>query len=72
MDGGREDAMPTLNTAVRPRGSVVKATITRADGTVEDLGLIAFWHRNRLVNFLGQSLIRLRGARRGRSRSEHR
>lgn len=26
--------------------SEVRAVVTRADGTVEDLGVIAYWHRN--------------------------
>lgn len=28
--------------------STISAVITRADGTVEDLGVIAYWHRNPL------------------------
>lgn len=26
----------------------ISAVVTRADGTVEDLGVIAYWHRNPL------------------------
>jgi len=28
--------------------SSISAIVTRADGTVEDLGVIAYWHRNPL------------------------
>ncbi len=31
---------------LRPRERTLSAVITRADGTVEDLGAIAYWHRN--------------------------
>jgi hypothetical protein len=38
----------------------LRAVITRADGTVEDLGVIAYWHKNplkrlawRVSKFLG-------------------
>jgi len=37
----------------------LEATITRADGTVEHLGVIAYWHRNPLRRWawrLGQLL----------------
>lgn len=26
----------------------VRAVVTRADGTVEDLGIVAYWHKNPL------------------------
>jgi hypothetical protein len=37
--------------------SELSATITRADGTVEELGVIAAWHRNPLMRLW----YRLRG-----------
>lgn len=30
------------------REASISAVITRADGTVEDLGVISYWHRNPL------------------------
>jgi len=39
-------------TAIRPRQGMsqmsIRAVITRADGTVEDLGTISYWHKNPL------------------------
>lgn len=32
----------------RAKESELRAVITRADGTIEDLGVIAYWHRNPL------------------------
>jgi len=29
--------------------STISAVVTRADGTVEDLGVINYWHRNPLL-----------------------
>lgn len=34
------------------------ASVLRADGTVEDLGLVAYWHSNPILNFLGQRKVR--------------
>jgi len=30
------------------RETRIRAVVTRADGTVEDLGIIAYWHKNPL------------------------
>ena len=30
----------------------ISAVITRADGTVENLGVIAYWHRNPVMRML--------------------
>lgn len=35
--------------ATQPKRAELRAVITRADGTVEDLGVIAAWHRNPLM-----------------------
>lgn len=46
----------------------VEATIIRADGTVEELGRVAYTHRNPLKRWLGQRKVRggsLRGVLRG-------
>lgn len=31
------------------REATISAVITRADGTIEDLGVVARWHKNPLV-----------------------
>lgn len=38
-----------VQTMVRPREQSISAVVTRADGTVEDLGVVAYWHRNPLI-----------------------
>lgn len=42
----------------KPRMISIEATVTRADGTVEHLGVVSFWHRNPL-RFLAWRLGRL-------------
>ncbi len=32
----------------KPRETTIEAVITRANGDVEDLGVVAYWHRRRL------------------------
>ena len=34
---------------VRVRRTEISAVITRADGTVENLGVVSSWHRNPLI-----------------------
>lgn len=44
----------------------VEAKVIRADGRVEDLGVVAFWHRNpfkRLAWRIGQLLRKIIGGR---------
>jgi hypothetical protein len=36
----------------KAKESSITAVVTRADGTVEDLGVVAYWHRNPLRRFL--------------------
>lgn len=38
----------------------VHAVVTRADGTVEDLGMIAYYHRNPLRRWLVNAFIAVR------------
>ena len=38
----------------------MRAVVTRADGTVEDLGRIAYFHKNPLKHHFGNLLIKLR------------
>ncbi len=48
----------------RPQMVSVEAVVTRADGTVEDLGVIAYYHRNPLRRWAWA--LRRRFARRAR------
>lgn len=41
---------------LKPKESTLSAVKTRADGTVEDLGVIAYYHRNPLRRWLWQHL----------------
>jgi hypothetical protein len=46
------------------RETSLSAIITRADGTVEDLGTIAYWHRNPIKRWAENLRIALANARR--------
>lgn len=35
----------------KAKESFITAVITRADGTVEDLGVVSYWHRNPLRRY---------------------
>lgn len=57
----------------KARSAEFRAVITRADGTVEDLGAIAYWHRNPLRRWgwnIARLFLNLKGKFHGRSRSE--
>lgn len=41
--------------------ATLRAVITRADGTVEDLGVITYWHKNPLKRWAWAIRQRLRG-----------
>jgi hypothetical protein len=45
---------------VKPRSATVEAVITRADGTVEKLGVIAYHHRNPVRSFFVNLWISIR------------
>jgi hypothetical protein len=54
--------MGDMGATGKPRMISIGAVVTRADGTVEDLGVVSYWHRNplrRLAWRLGR-LIRRR------------
>ena len=38
----------TIKTVAKAREASINAVVTRANGTVEDLGTVAYWHRNPL------------------------
>ena len=40
--------MTTVRSRQGLRQTSIRAVITRADGTVEDLGMISYWHKNPL------------------------
>jgi hypothetical protein len=35
---------------IKPKSVELEAVVTRADGTVENLGTIATWHKNPVIN----------------------
>ena len=37
---------------VNAKEAQIHAVITRADGTVEDLGVVSYWHKNPVKRFL--------------------
>jgi hypothetical protein len=44
--------------ATKPKSASLRAVVTRADGTVEDLGVVAYYHRNPIY-MLGWHIYRL-------------
>jgi hypothetical protein len=44
----------------KARKASVSAVITRADGTVIDLGIVAYYHRNTIVRWIGNMLVALK------------
>jgi hypothetical protein len=46
-----------VNSDLNARTAEVRLVITRADGRVEDLGRVAYWHRNPIRRALGNALI---------------
>lgn len=60
--------------ALQPRRkySAIRAVVTRADGTVEDRGIIAFSHRNPVINAVLSPLARFNGWIQERASQYHR
>ena len=50
------------------KSSAIHAVVRLADGTIEDLGLIAYWHKNAALNWAVNFYIRLKDFINGRSR----
>ena len=44
----------------KPRAMELRIVVTRADGTVEDYGVVAAMHRNPIINLWRQIAIRVR------------
>jgi hypothetical protein len=41
--------------------ATIQAVVIRADGTREDLGVVSYWHKNSMMNWWGNLLIKLKG-----------
>lgn len=54
-----------FSTRIGVRQQTVEATVIRADGTVQHLGTIAYWHRNPLRRWAWRIKQFLRGRRAG-------
>ncbi len=49
-----------INAPANAKKSSVSAVITRVDGTKVNLGMIAFYHRNPIINFIGNAFIKIK------------
>jgi hypothetical protein len=49
-----------FNVPANTKKSSVSAVVTRADGTQVKLGTIAFYHRNSIINFIGNLYITIK------------
>lgn len=58
----------TMKVNAQARSAAITAVITRADGRVERLGLISFYHRNPVINAAVNAYIRIKDFLHGRSR----
>lgn len=66
--------MTSLQTRVKTE-QTIRATVIRADGSREELGVISYWHRNPLIRAYRRAMLRLAAywrTRYGRSSSEQR
>lgn len=54
----------------RARVASIRAVVTRADGSVENLGIVSYWHKNPVKRFCVNLFIRIRDYMNGRSRSK--
>lgn len=52
------------------REASITAVVTRADGRVETLGVISYWHRNPLKRFAVNAMRKLKEIRNDRTRAE--
>jgi hypothetical protein len=50
-----------VTAAPERKWSTISAVVTRANGTVENRGIVSFSHRNPVINFFGAPLARLNG-----------
>ena len=54
----------------KAKSSSISAVITRADGTIENLGIVAYWHRNPLKRLLVNLYIWIKDKKHGRQSPE--
>ncbi len=59
-----------MNVRGNAKSSSISAIVTRADGSVENLGMIAFWHKNPLKRWAVNCFIKIKERINGRSRPE--
>lgn len=61
-----------MQTLVFPKAksTAIHAVVTRANGKVEDLGLISFRHRNLVIHYAVNAYIRIKEFFNDRSRSK--
>jgi hypothetical protein len=57
-----------VNNTVGKKSVSIRAVVHRADGRKENRGLIAYWHRNPVLNFIVNAYIKTRDHIYGRSR----
>jgi hypothetical protein len=63
----KENAMSTgglIQPKMNVREQAIRAVVTRADGTVEDMGLISYYHKNPIKRLLGRMRVKLSDLRR--------
>lgn len=44
----------------KAKSASISATVTRANGRVERLGMVAFHHRNPVINWVGNAYIKIK------------
>ncbi len=57
--------MGLFTASIPVRKQTVEAVVIRADGTVENIGVVAYWHRSRLMRALWRIRQFWRGRRAG-------
>lgn len=62
--------MSMIVTGAKARKSTVEAVIIRADGTRENLGIIAYYHRNPLMRLIWKIKQAIKGIIHGRKSSK--
>lgn len=54
------------------KSASIHAVVTRANGKVENLGMISYWNKNPVLNWAGNSYIKVKEFINGRSRPKQR
>ena len=57
-----------ITTRIPAKSGSIHATVIRANGQIENLGLISYWHTNPVMNWAVNFYIRLKDFINGRSR----